>query len=78
MKYFTILVLLIILTGCGTRGHYVHNSLTQAEVDRIDFECRYKANMMSHEYNNAIVSGMVQGEEFGNCMRANGFVFVKD
>ena len=65
------------LMGCAG-GHYHHNTLSQSQVDQIDFDCRYKAEMMSQQYKNVFVSSLDWAENFDRCMRAHGFQFVKN
>lgn len=64
------------LMGCGGR-HFVHNTLTQGQVNQVHFDCQYRAEMMSHRYSDPFVAAMDKYENFGNCMRANGFVEMK-
>ena len=75
-RIFLILLGCSMLVGCGGR-HFVHNTLDQAQVNKVAFDCRYRAEMMSHRYSDPFVAALDQYENFGNCMRANGFVEMK-
>ena len=74
MKFILVALMLTALTGCG--GRYVHPSANQSQVNRMDFDCRYKAEMMSKTYQSPIISGLDWVENFDRCMRSYGFYRV--
>jgi len=72
MKSLLLAVCLIVLfVGCAPQLHYVHPALTQAEVNKISFECDITCTEYAKKFGS--YNPLFYSDCMGRCYESRGF-----